>query len=108
MTFSFDWNLATLVAIGVQIIVFIGYLIKTNGKAHAAHELAEKANKRAEDAHMSIAAVNASLSMTREQVAREHPDHDALELMEKRLTEEIHRIGNRLDQIVDRRPGGTR
>lgn len=103
--FSWDFNTATLTAIGVQIVVFIGYLIKTNGKAHAAHELAEKAQKRADEAHMSIAAVNASLSMTREQVAREHPGHDALGAMEERLTTEIHSIRERLDQFIDGRRG---
>lgn len=108
MTFSFDWNLATLSVIALQIIVFIAYLIKTNGKAHAAHELAEKAQKRADDAHTSIAAVNASLSMTREQVAREHPSHTALGAMEERLTDEIHRLGSRLDQFIDGRKGGVR
>ena len=103
MTFSWDWNLATLIAIGVQIVFLIVYLVKTNGKAHSAYALAEDALERADKAHESIMVVNASMSLLREQVVRDHPSHFALSAMEKRLTEEIHRVGNRLDQALDRK-----
>lgn len=99
-SFSWDFNTATLLAIGVQIVVVIVYLVKTNGKAAAAYQLAEEAKKDVKDLSIQIAATAGNLSLLREQVAREHPDHDALEAMEKRLTREIHRTIDRVDRLL--------
>lgn len=101
--FSWDFNTATLTAIGVQIVFLIVYLVKTNGRANAAFELADKALKRADEAHEKIVLANAGVSMLREKVAGEHPDHTALAAMEQRLIGEIHSLRDRLDQIVDGR-----
>lgn len=101
MTFSWDLNTATLIAIAVQIVFLIVYLVKTNGKAHAAYERAEKAEKLAAEAHEKVSLVQAGVAMLREQVAKDHPDHDMLGDMEARLTKEIHRLGDRLDRFIN-------
>jgi len=98
MTFSWDFNTATLLAIAAQIIIFIVYLVKTNGKAVAAYELAEKAMDRAEEAHSAVAAAMAGTSLLREHVATEYIDRQDLRDMEKRLTDLIKEVGARVDK----------
>lgn len=52
--FSWDFNTATLSFIGLQIVLLIVFLVKTNGKASIAHDLATEAKKLANDAHTNI------------------------------------------------------
>lgn len=40
--FSWDFNTATLTAIGIQIVLLIAFLVRTHVKANSAHELAVK------------------------------------------------------------------
>jgi len=98
MNFSWDFNTATLLGIGTQIVILIVFLVKTNGKANEALKCAEAAQVDIEKLATQVAALTGNLSLLREQVAREHPDHDALAAMEKRLTREIHRLADRLDK----------
>ena len=100
---SWDLNTATLLAIGAQIVLVVVYLVKTNGKASAAYSLAKEAKADAKEAQIQAAAVMGNLSLLRETVAREHPNQDDLTNMENRLTVEIHRISDRLDEIFDKR-----
>lgn len=100
MTFSWDINTATLLAIGLQIVVLTIFLSKLNARANSAYELAEKAHRRADDAHTAVIAVSANIALLREQVARENPNHKALGDMEQRLTTEIHRITDRMDDFI--------
>lgn len=103
MTFSWDFNTATLLAIGIQIVLLVAFLVKIHGKANAAFDMAEKALERADEAHEKIILTNASISLLREHVAREYPDNEALGKMEKRIIEEVHRINERIDEFLDRR-----
>ena len=101
MTFSWDLNTATLIAIGVQVVIVIVYLVKTNGKAISAYGLAAKAYKKADEAHEKISIVSASLGLHREQVAKEYIDRDALGEMEDRLMNAITELRKRVDKLID-------
>jgi len=46
MTFSWDFNTATLIAIVLNFVGVIVFLVRTDGKAKAAYDLAEKAQDR--------------------------------------------------------------
>jgi len=101
MTFSWDFNTATLIAIGVQVVIVIVYLVKTNGKATSAYELADKADKKADEAHEKLSIVQASLGLHREQVAKEYVDRDALREMEDRLMDALSELRKRVDKLID-------
>ena len=101
MTFSWDFNTATLIAIGVQIVVFVVYLVKTNGTANSAFDLAKAAHRKATDAHEKISIVSASLALHREQVAKEYVDRDALREMEERIMDAIGDLRKRVDKLID-------
>lgn len=107
MTFSWDFNTATLIAIGIQVVALIVFLVRTHSKANAAQEAAEeakvaaeKAHKRADEAHLAVGVATAGLSLFREQVAANYVDREALREMEQRLTDAINRLGDRLDQSM--------
>lgn len=107
MTFTWDFNTATLVAIGVQIIIFIVYLVKTNGTAKealaaagAADERAGNAYARADEAHEKITLVHAALALHREHVAREYHDKEELRQMETRLGGLIRETETRLASSI--------
>lgn len=102
MTFTWDFNTATLVAILAQAVLLIVFLVKTANTAKSAMQKAEEAEKHAESAHEKVAALHGIVSLHKEQVAREYIDKAALERMESRLTRSIEKIGERLDEIVDR------
>lgn len=96
---SWDFNTATLTAIVVQIIIVVVSVVRTQTKAEGAIQLAQDAKERADDAHEKIALVNASIGMVREQYVH----NDDLRNMEARLTATINKVGDRLDQALDRR-----
>lgn len=100
--FSWDFNTATLSLIVLQIIAFVVFIIRTHGRANGAYELAEKAHKRADEAHIAVGAYNAAHMLFREHVAAEYVDREALREMENRLTSAIDRLGDRLDQSMHR------
>ena len=107
MTFSWDVNVAALTGVIVLILLVIGhiiavtiYLVKTNGTAHDAKSLAQKAHDHAEQAHVQISVLSGAIALVREQYVKE----DDLRHMEDRLTAAIDKLGKRLDQILDRRP----
>lgn len=101
---TWDFNTATLSFIAVNIIIGLWSIFKTHARANAAYELAQDAEKSAKEAHAAIALMSANLSLLREQVAGDYPDHETMAAMEKRLIAEIHRLSDRLDQVLDRRP----
>lgn len=104
MQVTWDFNTATLSFVAVNIVIGLWSLFKTSAKANSAYELAEKASKRVEELHQSVMLTTANISLLREKVAGEYPNHEAIEAMEQRLIAEIHRLSDRLDQILDRRP----
>lgn len=104
---SWDFNATAISFIIVNILVGLWSVFRTMAQAKSAYELADKANKRADEAHAAIILTNANISILREKIAGEYPDHGAIEAMEKRLIAEIHRVSDRLDQILDRRPPRT-
>lgn len=101
MILSWDVNVVAgiglLIVIGVQIVGIIVFLVKTNSKAKSAHEMAQKAQDRADDAHEKIAIHQSALSVFREEVARDYIDRVDLDKMEQRLTAAINRLGDRID-----------
>ena len=99
MHFSWDFNTATLLLVIVQIVAFVVFIVRTHGVAQAASEMADKAHKRADDAHIAIVAYNATLMMFKEHVAAEYVDKNSLRDMEGRLVDAINRLGDRLDRI---------
>lgn len=101
MTFTWGFNTATLVAIGVQIVIFIVYLVKTNGYAKDALRAAKSASERAEEAHEKIALVQAALALHREHVAREYHDKIELRQMEARIENSLQDMEKRLTGRIE-------
>lgn len=105
MTFSWDFNTATLLAIIVQAVVLLRYLFKTESrakraeeKAAEAHSHAEKAHNHAEEAHTKVAALSGQLQMHRELVAREYISKDDL----KDIKDAINYLRKRIDELLSR------
>lgn len=99
MHFSWDFNTATLVLIVVQIVAFVVFIVRTHSVAQSASEMADKAHKRADDAHIAISAYHATLMLFKEHVASEYVDKSSLRDMEGRLVDAINRLGDRLDRM---------
>ncbi len=104
MTFSWDFNTATLLAIITQAVFVIIFLVRSDNRSRSAKELARDAIGRADDAHNKIAIQDSTHSMFREQVARDYVSREALREMEERLTDSIEGIRDRLDRVLDARP----
>lgn len=100
LSFSWDLNTATLIALGANFALIVGYMVTTNSTAKAARAEAKEAKSDVEKLGTQVAAVSGNLALLREQVAREHPSHHELGDMEKRLTIEIHRVSDRIDEIL--------
>jgi hypothetical protein len=101
--FSWDLNTGTLVAIGVQIVVIIVFMVRTANRAQTAYEAAIEARRVADDAHDKIAAVTGLLALHREQVAREFVDKDALREMKNDLMDSINHLSDRIDEALGRK-----
>lgn len=99
MQFSWDFNTTALIALGGQIVLLIVSLVRTSGKANNAFSLAMEAKQDAKDVSVQVGALTGNIAMLREQVAREHPNRQALQDMEERLTTEIHRVSDRIDAL---------
>jgi hypothetical protein len=105
MTFSWDFNTATLLAIVTQAVLVIIGLVRSDNRSKSAKELATDAKKRADEAHDKIAMQGETHALFREQVAREYVSREALREMEERLTHSIDGIRERLDKVLDHRQG---
>lgn len=105
MNFSWDFNTATLLAIGTQIVVTVVYLVKTANAAKSAYDLAKEAKDLAIEALEKNAVLHGLLSLHREQVAREHPDKEALREMKTELLASINGLSKRIDEALDRGKG---
>lgn len=102
MTFTWDFNTATLLGILGQAVLLIVYLVKTANTAKAAMKRADEAHRHADGAHEKSAALSGLLALHREQVAREYVDKAALREMEGRLTDRIDRVGDHLAALMER------
>jgi hypothetical protein len=102
MPFSFTWemNPATLLAIGGAVLTGIRVWSQVRAMAADACKQAEIAKARAEDAHKSIAILQASISAYRETQAERLVSREILREVEERLTSSIERLGDRLDTFV--------
>lgn len=100
---SWDFNTATLVAIGTHIVAVIVFMVRTNSRAQSAYDMADKAQKRADEAHTSLAAHQAAFNLFQVHVATEYVDRDALREMEGRIHEDIGLLTERIDKVLDSR-----
>lgn len=89
MTFTWDFNTATLMAIFLQAILLVVFLVKTANTAKIAMQ-------RADDAHTKIAALSAQHTMHREMVAREYVDKEDL----KEIRDAINGLRVRIDEVL--------
>lgn len=96
MTFTWDFNTATLLAIATQIILSLTFIIRTASKAATAHDLAATTSER-------LAALSASFSLFREQVARDYVDNIELRAMKDELMGSLNRISERIDKVLERK-----
>lgn len=127
VTFSWDLNTGTLIAILIQIIFVTVFLVRTGWKADSALEAAAEARRlvvelqkkfadqqssldmameakaSAKEAHEKIEIQQVAFMMFREHVATEYVDRADLREMEKRLTEAINRLGDRFDHSLTAR-----
>lgn len=105
MTFSWDFNPATLLTIIATAVIVISFVLRSDARSKSAKELAREAKHRADEAHEKIAMVGSAHAVFREEVAREYVSHEALRQMETRLTHSIDGIRERLDRVLDSRQG---
>ena len=108
-----EWLIATafgLCTAGVTVvsfwIAFSDRISKSHAHAESAMVEAKYASKRADEAHVSLAALTGAFSLYREQVAREYVQRDVLEQTENRIMSAISQITDRLDKVLSNRPGG--
>jgi len=91
-----QWDLSTLVALGIQSVFIIVALAKT-------YYSAEDAKKMAEDASEKADLLSASVSLLRQHVAEQYVDKPAMREMETRITNAINRVGDQLNTYLSRR-----
>lgn len=103
MTFSWDFNTATLLAIVTQAVLVTIFLVRGDARSRSAKDLAKEAKVRADEAHNKIAVQESAQALFREQVAREYVSREALREMEERLGNSIDGIRERLDRVLDHR-----
>ena len=103
MTFSWDFNTATLLTIATEAVVVIIFLVRSDTRSKSAKDIASAAQKRADEAHDKISVQTSTHSLFREEVAREYVSHVSLQQMETRLTHSIDGIRQRLDKVLDSR-----
>lgn len=105
MLFSWDFNTATLLAIGTQIVLTVVYVVKAANSAKTALDLAEEAKKLAVEALDKNAILHGLLGLHREQVAKEYVDKETLREMEDRIAGSINRLSDRIDEALNRGRG---
>ena len=105
MTFSWDFNTATLLTIITQAVVIIWYLFKIKSDAReakkdalAADDRAKRAHEHAEAAHIKLAGLVAEFSIHREHVAKEYVDKADL----RELKDAIGGLRERIDTLLNR------
>jgi type II secretory pathway component PulK len=103
MTFSWDLNTATLLALLTNLVMLVVFAVRTHGKATSAVERATEAQKTADEAHVAIGVLSSSLAMFREHVAEKYVDKNSLREMEDRLTRAIEKVGERVDGALHRK-----
>lgn len=104
MTFTWDFNTATLLAIACQVVLIIVFMVRTANTAKSAMTLAKEAMTNANDAHKDIAVLHGLLSLHKETVAREFVDKEALREMKSELLDSINRLSDRIDDVLDAKP----
>lgn len=87
-------------------IAFAEKIATAKAIAEGAHAVAEEAKKDAEEVRTQLAAHVGQLSLFREHVAREYVDRDVIENMEKRIMDAFKGLTERLDKVLQHRPGG--
>ena len=115
---GWELNPATILAILVQIVGFTVFIVRADNKAAVAKDvaakalveaedarvhaeaIADRAHKRADDAHLSVAALSANLSLFREQVAANYVDREALREIKQELLKAIEKLGDRMDESM--------
>ena len=105
MTFSWDFNTATLLGIVTQAVLLIIFLVRTDSRVKSATEIAREAKTLAASAHDKIAIASEAHALFREHVVGHYIDHEALQAMENRLAGSIKEIRDRLDKVLDNRLG---
>lgn len=98
---NWDFNAATLLAIGAQVVLIIVFMVKTANTAKSAMALAREAMASANEAHKNVAALHGLLSLHKETVAREFVDKEALREMKSELLDSINRLSDRIDDVLD-------
>ncbi len=98
MTFTWDFNTATLLAIVVQCVLVVVFMVRTANTAKSAMQKAEDANNNANDAHTKIAALFGEFALHREHIAREYVDRGDL----RELKTTIDRLSDRIDEALNR------
>jgi hypothetical protein len=113
-----QWDLSTLVAVGIQSVAIVIALVKTYFTAEDAKKMAEKAcedirdvaekalgdaKRIAVDTQERTDILNASLTLHRQHVAEQYVDKPAMREMETRITSAINRVGDQLNTYLSRR-----
>lgn len=93
----------TVLAIVGQIVVIVAFIVRIEGRAKTAADTARDAHNMAKDAHEKIAIVQASLSLHREQVAREYIDRDAMREFKDEVMGGLKDLGRRIDEVLKER-----
>jgi hypothetical protein len=89
-------TIASLAALLAQVVILVASLTRTTEKAGDAKKIAL-------EAHGKIALLRSEFALYREYVAKEYITRDLLREFEERLTKEIDRVIERIDDMADER-----
>lgn len=98
--FNWEINPTTIVAVAIQTILFIVFMVRTHDRAKSASDRVEKVER---EANIGFAAANAAISQLRQHIAEKYADKEALREMEGRITGAIAQLGVRLDRFLERK-----
>jgi len=108
---SWDFNTATLTAIGLQVVLLIAFLVRTHTKANGAHELALKIETKQGDFDDRLRKIEAEhvLGMALRQDFREFQASISKQFSDLRneRREDMRGLHSRLNEILVAPPRGA-
>lgn len=97
---SWEINPTVLLALVVQAVFVIVFLVRTKAQAEDASHQADAAKRRADLAHERIGIMAEAHALFREQVAKEYVSRAVLGEMEERVTRAIDRLTDKVDEAI--------
>lgn len=100
VSFTWEFNPASVIALIGGAATVVAFWLRSSDVAKQSLQEARDAQKRADQAHESIALLQAAISSYREVQAERLVSREVLREVEDRLAGSIDRLGDRLDNLV--------